>query len=82
MLERYWSYLGLAVVVAALVSTIVILYNVATADGKVDHCYIRSSHSGAKVLVGYRPWRANTYIATSDTPDRLIEIGKELGCIK
>lgn len=52
-----------------------VLYNVITATGKVDYCYIDRGHNAYEVI-GHRSWRANVHLGTANSPESANEFLK------
>lgn len=58
----------------------VLAFGTLSSNGRIEYCYIDYSGQGVHKLIGYRAWRLNAEIAISEDEQKLIAMGKELGC--
>ena len=74
----WWGFM--VVIVGAAVG----VWKVASADGKIDYCYV--STTGAtdiRALYGHRPWRENAQLKSlpaAEDPAPLFALAEKIGC--
>lgn len=81
-LDKIFSLLTASIIFSLAIIGVYSIYNIITADGKIQSCYINDGETSSRsyYLKGRVDWRIDETIAGPVTQDEAIRIANAIGC--
>jgi len=82
-MDKIWDLLGFAVIVSLVIVALNIAYQLSTASGKIDFCYVSENayeRINSYKLMGHRSWRPDLFQASAATYEEAVEKAKVTNC--